>query len=260
MKSDQLLTFAEEPKSACKKHLSRCEGMTMTKGNINMQYGNRGYDTSDKIHFMAYRLFSILIVAIIVFLIVNNSVKKNKRMNEHAANLSIGNIASSNDRFVRRDSSINDFEMRGSVNLKGIDQDMAFISEQNLRSKHSPHYNIKTQECTSIYNTKGEVRVLNKDNTHKSGFEKLATQFQKESGIRVIMETPRERSYSNLLKEKLTRGSQAPTLFMLGGVDDFDKYKYECLDISDCPVTSQLTDCCYSLRDEKKIYMDLHVI
>ena len=108
----------------------------------------------------------------------------------------MGNMASSNDRFVRNDLYIKDFEMRGSVNLKGIDQDIAFIPEQDLHNNHSFHYNIQTQECTPFYNTKGEVRILNKDSTHKSGYEKLAAQFQKESGIRVIIETPRERSYS----------------------------------------------------------------
>ncbi len=114
----------------------------------------------------------------------------------------------------------------------------------------SDQNDLETQKSSSNYNTKGKVRILNKNVPYQSGFEKLAVEFQMESGIQITIETPDAGSYPKILKEKLTCSPQDPTLFMLGGMNDFYKYKYECLDLSDYPVTQQLIDQSYSLKDE----------
>lgn len=123
-------------------------------------------------------------------------------------------------------------------------------TEQDSINVQSPQDDSAEQATGTMYNTKGQVRILNKNVTQKAGFERLANRFQEETGIHVTIETPRAGAYSSTLDEKLTRSPQDPTLFMLGGVSDFKKYSYECLNISNYPVTGQLTHKAYSLQDE----------
>lgn len=105
------------------------------------------------------------------------------------------------------------------------------------------------------YNTNGQVRILNKKYAQKTAFDRLAVRFENETGIQVTVETPGANGYSNALEDNLTGSSKDPTLFMLSGRKDFDKYGFECMDLTDCDPASELISDEYTLRGSNgKIY------
>ena len=104
------------------------------------------------------------------------------------------------------------------------------------------------------YNTRGTVRILNKKEDKELEFEQLASRFHQESGIKVTVETP-EGKYSDTLQEKLTGTEYDPTLFMLGGLNDFEQYGFECLELGGTAAAQELEDETYTLKGANgKIY------
>lgn len=111
------------------------------------------------------------------------------------------------------------------------------------------------QDPEIVYNTRGVVRIINKKEDKSKEFERLASRFQEESGIKVFVETPGESKYSETLKNEITGSSSDPTLFMLGGTSDFEKYGSECLELSDTAAAKELVDESYTLKGSNgKIY------
>lgn len=105
------------------------------------------------------------------------------------------------------------------------------------------------------YNTRGTVRILNKKEDKELEFEQLASRFHQESGIKVTVETPGNGKYSDTLQEKLTGTEYDPTLFMLGGLNDFEKYGFECLELGGTAAAQELEDESYTLKGANgKIY------
>ena len=98
------------------------------------------------------------------------------------------------------------------------------------------------------YNTKGRLRILNKKYTEKSEFDLLASSFHRESGIDISVESPKTGKYSKTLSESLTGSSEDPTIFMLSGRKDFEKYGSQCLDLTDCAAAEELLSDAYALR------------
>ena len=113
----------------------------------------------------------------------------------------------------------------------------------------------REQEPEIVYNTRGVVRIINKKEDKSREFERLASRFQEVSGIQVLVETPGESKYSETLKNEITGSSSDPTLFMLGGTSDFEKYGGECLELSDTAAAKELVDEVYTLKGSNgKIY------
>ena len=105
------------------------------------------------------------------------------------------------------------------------------------------------------YNTRGTVRILNKKEDKELEFEQLASRFHQESGIKVTVETPEKGKYSDTLQEKLTGTEYDPTLFMLGGLNDFEQYGFECLELGGTAAAQELEDETYTLKGANgKIY------
>ena len=105
------------------------------------------------------------------------------------------------------------------------------------------------------YNTRGTVRILNKKEDKELEFEQLASRFHQESGIKVTVETPEKGNYSDTLQEKLTGTEYDPTLFMLGGLNDFEQYGFECLELGGTAAAQELEDETYTLKGANgKIY------
>lgn len=98
------------------------------------------------------------------------------------------------------------------------------------------------------YNTRGTVRILNKKEDKKLEFEQLASRFYQESGIKVTVETPGSGDYSNVLKDEIKGTEYDPTLFMLGGLNDFEKYGFECLELGGTAAAQELEDESYTLK------------
>lgn len=114
----------------------------------------------------------------------------------------------------------------------------------------------QTAELIHIdYNTRGTVRILNKKEEKKLEFEQLASRFHQESGINVTVETPGSGNYSKVLKDELTGSEHDPTLFMLGGLKDFEQYGFECLELGGTAAAQELEDESYTLKGSNgKIY------
>ena len=105
------------------------------------------------------------------------------------------------------------------------------------------------------YNTKGHIFVLNKKNDKGAAFEKLAARFKEASGIDISVTTPGASQYSTTLRDSLSGKSDTPTLFMLSGRTDYEKYSSYCLDLSGLPAVQELTDEKFLLRgSDGKIY------
>lgn len=105
------------------------------------------------------------------------------------------------------------------------------------------------------YNTRGKVRILNKKYAQKFEFERLAARFEEESGIQVSVDSPTVPGYSEALEENITGSGSDPTLFMLSGMKDFEKYGTECLELTDCAAAEELVDDLYTLRGQNgKVY------
>lgn len=107
------------------------------------------------------------------------------------------------------------------------------------------------------YNTKGRVHILHRRYAHETQFERLAVMFEQESGISVKVETSSSSSYSEALERNITGHTSDPTLFMLSGLRDFEKYGFECQELTDSVVTNELLegDDSYMLRGQNgKIY------
>lgn len=69
------------------------------------------------------------------------------------------------------------------------------------------------------------------------------------------METPKAGSYTDTLKSEITGSSSDPTLFMLSGQTDFEKYGSECLELTDTAAAQELEDEFYTLRGSNgKVY------
>lgn len=105
------------------------------------------------------------------------------------------------------------------------------------------------------YNTNGTVRILNQKYAQSFDFERLAARFHEESGIKVSVESPPVGTYSEVLNSEITGSNSDPTLFMLSGPSDFDKFGFECLELSDTDAKRELVDDTYTLRGQNgKVY------
>lgn len=98
------------------------------------------------------------------------------------------------------------------------------------------------------YNTDGHLRILNKKYTERAEFDILAARFARESGIDTFVESPKTGKYSSTLAESLTGSSSDPTIFILSGTKDFEKYGSQCLDLTDCAAAKELLSEDYALR------------
>ena len=98
-----------------------------------------------------------------------------------------------------------------------------------------------------VYNTEGDVRIVCKKYKSKL-LQHLIDSFSKESGIKVTAQVTNPAKYPSVLKDNLDKGADAPTLFMLSGSHDFEKYGHLCLDLSDSAAIQELDDSTPALK------------
>ena len=88
--------------------------------------------------------------------------------------------------------------------------------------------------------TRGVVRILNKKSDMGKEFERLVSRFKEETKTEISVVTPESGKYASALKNA-TDGNKT-TLFMMGGLTDFEKYGDVCLDLTDCAAAKELED------------------
>lgn len=83
------------------------------------------------------------------------------------------------------------------------------------------------------------VRFLNYDTELDGIYEELAKEYEKETGVKVKVQTATIGSYAQALKTQMNM-KDAPTVFRIEGVSDFEDLKDSLLDLSDTKLYSNL--------------------
>lgn len=78
---------------------------------------------------------------------------------------------------------------------------------------------------------KGQVRYLNFKPEVASVYQELAAAYEKETGVKVIVETAANNAYESTLMSKMAT-KQAPTLFQINGPVGYGNWKSYCADLS----------------------------
>jgi len=100
---------------------------------------------------------------------------------------------------------------------------------------------------------KGTVRYLNFKPEVTSVYEELAAAYEKETGVKVIVETAANNTYESTLTSKMAT-KQAPTLFQVNGPVGYSNWKEYCADLSGTEIYKHLSDKSLAITDKGKAY------
>jgi raffinose/stachyose/melibiose transport system substrate-binding protein len=89
--------------------------------------------------------------------------------------------------------------------------------------------------------SKGEVRYLNFKPESAGVYEELAQIYEKETGVKVIIETAANNAYESTLTAKMANRNP-PTLFQINGPKGYANWKEYCADLKDTELYKHLTD------------------
>ena len=93
--------------------------------------------------------------------------------------------------------------------------------------------NSNTQNSTTKSNSADvTVRYLNFKPEVADIYQKIADEYEKETGVKVIVETAANNEYESTLTAKMSTKS-APTLFQINGPKGYANWKEYCADLSD---------------------------
>ena len=110
---------------------------------------------------------------------------------------------------------------------------------------------------TSIFaakkTTKGQVRYLNFKPEAISIYQELAAAYEKETGVKVIVETAANNAYESTLTSKMAT-KQAPTLFQINGPRGYANWKNYCAELSNTELYKHLTDKSLAVTSGGKVY------
>ncbi len=100
---------------------------------------------------------------------------------------------------------------------------------------------------------KGSVRYLNFKPEVASIYQELAEAYEKETGVKVIVETAANNSYESTLTSKMAT-KQAPTLFQINGPRGYANWKNYCADLSKTELYKHLSDKSLAITSGGKVY------
>lgn len=100
---------------------------------------------------------------------------------------------------------------------------------------------------------KGQVRYLNFKPEVASIYQELAAAYEKETGVKVIVETAANNAYESTLTSKMAT-KQAPTLFQINGPRGYANWKNYCAELSDIELYKHLTDKSLAVTSGGKVY------
>ncbi len=108
----------------------------------------------------------------------------------------------------------------------------------------------------SACSRKGEkelvVRYLNFKPEIAAKYEELAELYQKETGVKVVVETAANNTYEQTLAAKMAT-DEAPTLFQINGPRGYAAWKDYCADLSGTELYQHLTDKDMAVKDGDKV-------
>ena len=100
---------------------------------------------------------------------------------------------------------------------------------------------------------KGQVRYLNFKPEVASIYQELAVAYEKETGVKVIVETAANNAYESTLTSKMAT-KQAPTLFQINGPRGYANWKNYCAELSNTELYKHLTDKSLAVTSGGKVY------
>ena len=106
--------------------------------------------------------------------------------------------------------------------------------------------------CSSKKEEGVTVRYLNFKPEIAGKYEELAEQYEKETGVRVVVDTAANNTYEQTLTSKMAT-DEAPTLFQINGPRGYANWKDYCADLSDTQLYKHLTDKSLAITDGDKV-------
>lgn len=100
---------------------------------------------------------------------------------------------------------------------------------------------------------KGSVRYLNFKPESAAVYQELAAIYEKETGVKVIVETAANNTYESTLAAKMAT-AEAPTLFQINGPRGYANWKDYCEDLSDTELYKHLSDKSLAITSGGKAY------
>lgn len=107
--------------------------------------------------------------------------------------------------------------------------------------------------CGKKKEEKGSVRFLNFKPEVAAIYQELAAAYEKEKGVKVIVETAANNSYESTLTSKMAT-KQAPTLFQINGPVGYGNWKNYCADLTDTEIYKQLSDKSLAVTSNGRVY------
>ncbi len=99
----------------------------------------------------------------------------------------------------------------------------------------------------------GRVRYLNFKPESADVYKELAKEYEKETGVKIIVETAANNAYESTLAAKMST-DEAPTLFQINGPKGYANWKDYCADLSDTQLYKHLTDSSLALTVDGKVF------
>ena len=97
------------------------------------------------------------------------------------------------------------------------------------------------------------IRYLNFKPEIADVYKKIAADYEKETGVKVVVETAANNTYEQTLMSKMST-SEAPTLFQINGPRGYANWKDYCADLTDTELYKHLTDKSLAVTVDGKAY------
>jgi len=107
--------------------------------------------------------------------------------------------------------------------------------------------------CNSKSTGLGTVRYLNFKPESAEVYEELAKIYEKETGVKVIIETAANNQYESTLASKMST-DEAPTLFQINGPKGLAAWRDYCADLSNTELYKHLNDKSLAISSDGKVY------
>ena len=102
-------------------------------------------------------------------------------------------------------------------------------------------------------NAKKEIYFLNFKPECAEVYDKIAADYEKETGVKVKVETAASGTYEQTLKSEVAK-SEAPTIFQINGPVGYQNWKDYCKDLKDTKLYSYLSDQSLAVTSEGGVY------
>lgn len=98
-----------------------------------------------------------------------------------------------------------------------------------------------------------QIRYLNFKPEVADIYQEIATKYEEETGVKVIVETAANNTYEQTLMSKMAT-DEAPTIFQINGPRGYLNWKDYCADLTDSEIYNHLTDKTLAVTVDGKAY------